>query len=152
MANPAGFIIQPDHYRGGLVGGLMIGILMAVALAIILVLHRLNRPHETVFRPAKTPGLLIYRFGAPLFFFNANYFALRVREMINTARPQVNFLLINAEAIVDMECRRDVGPASATLSRGIVLGICNMGIFRCFRVAGFIPGPLYLYPTSRRDE
>ena len=112
-----------------LVAGLMIGILMAVALAIILVLHRLNRPHETVFRPAKTPGLLVYRFGAPLFFFNANYFALRVREMILTARPQVTFLLLNAEAIVDM----DVTAADMLAelckdlkSRGIALGICEV--------------------------
>ena len=48
---------------------------------------------------------LIYRFGAPLFFFNAAYFAHRVQEVIEeaTARPQVTFFLINAEAIVEMD-------------------------------------------------
>ncbi|MEW6657567.1 MAG: SulP family inorganic anion transporter [Thermodesulfobacteriota bacterium] len=114
--------------------GLMIGILVAVALAIILVLHRLARPHEIITRPATTPGLLIYRFGGPLFFFNATFFANRVQELINSARPQVNFFLINAEAIVDM----DVNAVemleelhSDLKSRGIILGICGVkGHFR----------------------
>jgi sulfate permease, SulP family len=86
-----------------LIAGLMTGILMAVALAIILVLHRLTRPHEIITRPRVAPGLLIYRFGAPLFFFNAAYFSQRVHDLIFTARPQLSFLLINAEAIVDMD-------------------------------------------------
>lgn len=117
-----------------LIAGLMVGILVAVALAIILVLQRLTRPHEIITRPPHVPGLLIYRFGAPLYFFNANYFASRVHEMILSARPQITFLLINAEAIVDMdvtalemleELYNDLK------SRGITLGICEVkGHFR----------------------
>jgi len=117
-----------------LVAGLMTGILVAVALAIVLVLHRLTRPHEIVTRPPVAKGLLIYRFGAPLFFFNAGHFAARVHDLILAARPQVNFFLINAEAIVDMDYT-----AAEMLdelyndlkSRGIVLGICDAkGHFR----------------------
>ncbi|MCK9375529.1 MAG: SulP family inorganic anion transporter [Syntrophobacterales bacterium] len=117
-----------------LIAGLMIGILVAVVFAIILVLHRLARPHETITRPPVVPGLMIYRFGAPIYFFNAAYFARRVRELIDSARPQVTFFLINAEAIADMDVN-----ASEMLdelhndlkSRGIVLGICNAkGHFR----------------------
>ncbi len=87
-----------------LITGLMTGILVSVAFAIILVLHRLARPHETIYRP-KVPGsgLLVYRFAGPLFFFNAAYFADRIQEIVETASPPVNFLLINAEAIVDMD-------------------------------------------------
>jgi SulP family sulfate permease len=111
-----------------LIAGLMVGILVAVAFAIILVLHRLVRPHETITRPPVVPGLMIYRFGGPLYFFNAAYFASRVRELIDSARPQVTFFLINAEAIADM----DVNAAEMLdelhndlKSRGIVLGLCN---------------------------
>jgi MFS superfamily sulfate permease-like transporter len=100
-----------------------------VALAIILVLHRLARPHEIITRPPVAPSLLIYRFGGPLFFFNAAYFSNRVHDLINSARPQVTFFLINAEAIVDM----DVNAVemleelySDLKSRGIVLGICGV--------------------------
>jgi SulP family sulfate permease len=125
-----------------LVAGLMIGILVAVVLAIILVLHRLARPHEITTRPPIVPGLLIYRFAGPLFFFNAAYFANRVRELISSARPQVTFLLINAEAIVDM----DINAVEMLeelyndlRSRGITLGICEAkGHFRkVLNSAGF---------------
>jgi len=117
-----------------LIAGLMIGILVAVAFAIVLVLHRLARPHEIITRPPVAPGLLIYRFGGPLYFFNAAYFANRVQELIDSARPQVTFFLVNAEAIVDM----DVNAVEMLhelhndfKSRGIVLGICNAkGHFR----------------------
>jgi SulP family sulfate permease len=117
-----------------LIAGLMIGILVAVVFAIILVLHRLARPHEIVTRPPVVPGLMIYRFAGPLFFFNAAYFASRVRELIDSARPQVTFFLINAEAIVDM----DINAVEVLeevyndfRSRGITLGICEAkGHFR----------------------
>ncbi len=111
-----------------LIAGLMVGILLAVVLAIIMVLHRLARPHEIITRPPIAPGLLIYRFGGPLFFFNAAFFATRVRDLIDAARPQITFFLINAQAIVDMDTN-----AAEMLeelyndlkSRGIVLGICE---------------------------
>ncbi|MHB9075028.1 MAG: SulP family inorganic anion transporter, partial [Desulfobaccales bacterium] len=117
-----------------LIAGLMIGILVAVVFAIILVLHRLARPHETITRPPIVPGLTIYRFGGPLYFFNAAFFANRIQELIDSARPQVTFFLINAEAIVDMDVNA-VEMLDALhndlKSRGIVLGICNAkGHFR----------------------
>jgi sulfate permease, SulP family len=86
-----------------LISGLMTGILVSVAIAIILVLHSLARPHETIIRTPKVPGLLIYRFAGPLFFFNAAYFANRVQEVIDSAKEPVKHFLINAEAIVDMD-------------------------------------------------
>ena len=49
------------------------------------------------------PGLLVYRFAGPLYFFNAAYFANRVQEVIDSSDPPVTFFLINAEAIVDMD-------------------------------------------------
>ena len=58
MANPTGFgLFSMATTFAVLITGLMIGILVAVAFAIILVLHRLARPHETIFRP-KVPGFI----------------------------------------------------------------------------------------------
>jgi high affinity sulfate transporter 1 len=118
-----------------LITGLMTGILISVAFAIILVLHRLARPHETIYRP-KVPGsgLLVYRFAGPLFFFNAAYFADRIREIVETTEPPINFLLINAEAIVDM----DINAVEMLEElhdhlkrRNIILGFCDVkGHFR----------------------
>ena len=131
---PASALYSVATTAAVLIAGLMIGILVAVVFAIILVLHRLARPHEIITRPPAVPGLLIYRFAGPLFFFNAPYFASRVRELVDSARPQVTFFLLNAEAIVDM----DINAAEMLEefyndlnSRGIVLGICEAkGHFR----------------------
>jgi SulP family sulfate permease len=112
-----------------LIAGLMTGILVAVVLAIILVLQRLTRPHEIITRPPVAPGLLIYRYGAPLFFFNASHFASRVHDLILSARPQITFFLINAEAIVDMDWTATEMLEelySDLKSRGIILGICEV--------------------------
>jgi sulfate permease, SulP family len=132
---PASGVVSVATTVAVLVSGLMTGILVAVAFAIILVLHRLARPHETIFRP-KVPGsgLLVYRFAGPLFFFNAAYFSNRVQEIVETANPPINFFLINAEAIVDMDMN-----AVEILEelhhhlkrRNITLGICEAkGHFR----------------------
>ena len=135
QTRPASAVVSLATTIAVLVAGLMTGILVAVAFAIILVLHRLARPHETIFRP-KVPGqgLLVYRFAGPLFFFNAAYFANRVQEIVETSDPPVNFFLIYAEAIVDMDMN-----AVEMLDelyhylrrRNIILGICEVkGHFR----------------------
>jgi SulP family sulfate permease len=113
-----------------LITGLITGILVSVAFAIILVLHRLARPHETIFRP-KVPGsgLLVYRFAGPLFFFNAAYFSDRVQEIVETAEPPINFFLIDAEAIIDMDINavEMLEEIHKFLTRrNIVLGISNV--------------------------
>ncbi len=95
---------------------------------VVLVLRRLTRPHETVTRPAEAPGLLVYRFGGPLFFFNAAHFADRVQALIDSAEPPVTVFLIDAEAVVDMDLK-----AGETLEalherlkkQDVVLGICE---------------------------
>ena len=118
-----------------LITGLMTGIMVSVAFAIILVLHRLARPHETIYRP-KVPGsgLLVYRFAGPLYFFNAAHFADRVQEIVETAEPPINFLLINAEAIVDMDINAAEmfeGLHNYLKRRNIILGFCEVkGHFR----------------------
>ncbi len=94
----------------------------------ILVLKRLRRPHETVTRPEEVPGLLVYRFAGPLFSFKAAYFASRVQELIESAKPAVTVLLINAEAIVDMDQRAAEMLADLhedLKGRDILLGACE---------------------------
>ncbi len=56
--------------------------------ALIYVLLRLVRPHEAILKPTNVPGLLVYRFAGPLFFFNAAHFTQRVRELVDTANPR----------------------------------------------------------------
>jgi high affinity sulfate transporter 1 len=138
-----------------LITGLMTGILVSVAFAIILVMHRLARPHEILTRPPSMPSFLIYRFAGPLFFFNAAYFAHRVKEVIEEAtnKGPVTFFLINAEAIVDM----DINAAEMfdelhqfLKKRNIVLGICQAkGHFRKVLLSTHLAERegIILYPT-----
>ncbi len=102
--------------------------------AFISVLFRLFHPHETVIRPANMPGVLVYRFGGHLFFANAARFTQRIQELIDTADPPVNFLLINAQAIVDVDRTgvEALQELNRTLrSRNVILWLCEVeGHFR----------------------
>ncbi|HEY9072558.1 MAG TPA: SulP family inorganic anion transporter, partial [Desulfobaccales bacterium] len=109
-----------------LIAGIMAGILVSVAIAIILVLHRLARPFETIIRDPEMPGLLVYRFAGPLYFFNAAYFANRVQELIDSSDPPVTVFMLSAEAIVDMDgdAAENLGELHDSLkSQGIILGV-----------------------------
>lgn len=83
--------------------GIMTGILISVGLAIIIIWRKLSRPYETIIRHPDVPGLMIYRFGAPLLFFNAPYFAARVHAAVDSANPPVTFFLVNAEAMIEID-------------------------------------------------
>ncbi len=94
----------------------------------------LAHPDESVTRPKEAPGLLIYRFGGPLFVLNADYFAQRVLELIDEAKPPVTLFLVNAEAIIDMDSTavQTLDELHNTLKKkNIELGFCEVkGNFR----------------------
>jgi MFS superfamily sulfate permease-like transporter len=52
---------------------------------------------------ATIPGLLVFRYDAPLFFANANNFKTRVLDAVDQAPEPVEWLVLNAEAIVDVD-------------------------------------------------
>ena len=49
------------------------------------------------------PGLLLYRFDAPLFFANANVFRQRLLQRIAAADPPVRWVVIAAEPMTDVD-------------------------------------------------
>jgi SulP family sulfate permease len=49
------------------------------------------------------PGLLVYRFDAPLFFANAEVFASELTELVDDSDPAVTAVLVNAEGIIDLD-------------------------------------------------
>jgi high affinity sulfate transporter 1 len=105
------------------VGVALLGVLVGIATAIVLSLgdfiRRAWRPHDAVLgredelkgyhdlerHPAgrQVPGLLLYRFDAPLFFANAGEFRRRVRELLATTTPRVRWLVVAAEPITDVD-------------------------------------------------
>jgi MFS superfamily sulfate permease-like transporter len=49
------------------------------------------------------PGLAIYRFGAALFYANADRFSQEIRELVGTTPSKVRWLIVDAEAITNID-------------------------------------------------
>ena len=95
------------------------GILVAVALSLVdaalkpyqpntAVLARVPgtdrfRDADAVPQPELVPGLVVYRFDAPLYFANAAVFADEVRSLVDDAEPPAEEVLVSADAIVDID-------------------------------------------------
>jgi high affinity sulfate transporter 1 len=104
---------------GVLVIGVLPGVMIAIALALLQVLVKIYRPAEALLgsvpgvegyndlnlskdaRPV--PGMIIYRFDAPLLFFNADYFKERVLSLVDGATPAPRWLILNAESISQLD-------------------------------------------------
>lgn len=166
------FYLALVTFIGVLSIGILPGILIAVLLALVIVISKISRPHDAVLGAVEgidgyqdieeyansetEPGLIVYRFDAPLFFANAEYFLTQVQELIDAAVPPIKWLLIDAEAIVDI----DVTATEALLTlqrelerKGTVLAIARAShpLQRMLKRAGLTEriGPEHLYPTVR---
>ena len=110
--------------------GVLYGMLVAVALSIIDLLRRVARPHDGIlgYVPGmagmhdvddyplarQIPGLVVYRYDAPLCFANAEDFRRRALAAVDSAGSSVGpdalgagspveWLVLNAEAIVEID-------------------------------------------------
>ncbi|RZU11245.1 high affinity sulfate transporter 1 [Kribbella rubisoli] len=98
--------------------GVLPGILIAVGLSILNVFRRAWWPHEAELGRVEgiaglhdtksypdaelLPGLVVYRFDAPLIFANARMFGEKVRE-IASDDPEVRWIIVAAEPITDVD-------------------------------------------------
>jgi len=96
--------------------GVLQGILVAVALAILLFFRRSWWPHGAVLGRVgdrgwhelasnpdaeELPGVVVYRWEAPLFFANAGSFGEEIRRIVRERRPR--WLVLQCEAITDID-------------------------------------------------
>jgi len=106
---------------GVLTVGVLQGILVAVVLSLVNVIYHISRPHDallddvdanggTVYRGIADketvmtePGLIVYRFDAPLVFPNAAYFTERLEELITNAGEGLKCVILDAEPISDFD-------------------------------------------------
>ena len=98
---------------------ILVGVGIAVSLSVIELFYRVARPHDAVlgtvpdlagfhdiddWESAVTiPGLVIYRYDAPLCFANAENFKQRVIEAIAAEPTPVEWLILNMEANVEID-------------------------------------------------
>lgn len=106
---------------GVLTVGILQGILVAVTLSLINVIMRISRPHDAVLdeldasggvvyrsvadpqQGQAEPGLIVYRFDAPLVFANASYFSERLFVLVTAAGPDLKCVILDAEAVTDFD-------------------------------------------------
>lgn len=104
----------------GVVGfDVLIGVLVAVTLSVLVALSRIARPHDAVLGDAPgldgwvevdtnpdartEPGLLVYRFDAPLFFVNAERFCDRVEWALAENAGCEEWLILDFEGVGDLD-------------------------------------------------
>ena len=128
-----------------LIFDVLYGIAVAVALSILDLLRRIARPHDGIlgYVPGlagmhdiddyatgrQVPGLLVYRYDAPLFFANAEDFKHRALASVDAADPPVEWFLLNAEANteVDLTAVDALEDVRRTLAeRGIVFALARV--------------------------
>jgi SulP family sulfate permease len=138
-------VIAAASFAGVVLFDLLAGIGIAVALSVAELFARIARAHDAVQGevpglaglhdvddyPAATttPGLVVYRYDAPLCFANAEDFRSRILEAVNEANPTVEWVVINMEANVEIDLtatdmledlRREL------TSRGIVVALARV--------------------------
>jgi len=128
---------------GVLAAGVIPGILIGVALSLLGLINRISHPHDAVLssvpghgfhdlgdlsQPSTIPGLIAYRFYAPLLFPNAAHFVARIRALITASSTPVRWFLLDAQAITDIDVTAAEalhGLYSELRQRGIALKIAH---------------------------
>jgi sulfate permease, SulP family len=113
------FVLALITFAGVLVFGVLGGIGVGVLASLLEVMRRAVLPHTAVlgmvagtatyrdienYADAETlPGLVVYRFDAPVFFANADVFRDQLRELVRGAKIPVREVIVNAEGIYDLD-------------------------------------------------
>ncbi|GAA1182301.1 SulP family inorganic anion transporter [Ornithinimicrobium humiphilum] len=156
---------------GVIVADVLVGVLVAVGLSVLVALARMARPHDAVLgdrpdldgwvevetdpRARVEPGLLVYRFDAPLFFLNAERFRSRVLATLEANPGEEEWLVLDLEGVGDLdataldelgdlvEALRTEGLQRVAVARG------NAKVLDRLRRVGLLApeGPLHPYAT-----
>jgi len=115
----ADFVLSNLAFLSVAVLGVIPGIGLAVAVSILDFLRRAWRPHDAILGRApgvkgyhdiarypdarQVPGLVLFRWDAPLFFANADTFRGRVIDAVEAAEPKPRWVVVAAEPITDVD-------------------------------------------------
>ena len=115
----ADFVLSNRAFLSVAVLGVIPGIGLAVAVSFLDFLRRAWRPHDAILGRApgvkgyhdiarypdarQVPGLVLFRWDAPLFFANADTFRGRVIDAVEAAEPKPRWVVVAAEPITDVD-------------------------------------------------
>ncbi len=138
------FLLSMVAFVGVVLAGVMWGIGVAVGVSLLAFVSQAWRPHATTLvriagvsgyhdidrhpEGSQVEGLLLFRFGAPLFFANADGFRTEVLERVEQT-PDVRWVVVTAEPITSIDATaenviRDLHHDLA--KRGIELGFAEL--------------------------
>jgi sulfate permease, SulP family len=116
--SPGEFALALTTAFAVVVAGVEAGIFLAIALSLLRHVRHSYRPHTMIFAPNResrwesipsnagmetAPGLIVYRFGADLFYANEHFFTDEVNRLIATAPSPVRHFVVDASAITDLD-------------------------------------------------
>ena len=164
------FLLAIATTAGVLTFNLLYGVILAVGLSVVELLSRVARPHDAILgrvpglagmhdvddypTAEEVRGLLVYRYDSPLFFANAEDFRRRVLAAVDQHDDDLNWLVLNVEAMVEVDITGLDGLESvrSTLAdRGIVVALARVkqDLLDDLEAYGLVEsiGPDRLYPT-----
>jgi SulP family sulfate permease len=142
--SPGDFALSLTTAAVVVAAGVEQGILLAMILSLLRIVSHSYHPHTGVMVPnsigtwdlipvstvsVTKPGLVIYRFGAELFYANANRFAEEVTCLVGGTPSPVRWLIADAEAItrMDYSASRVLAELLRSLKdRGVQFGIARV--------------------------
>jgi high affinity sulfate transporter 1 len=111
------FTLAMVAFAGVVLLGVLWGVGIAIGVSLLNFIRHAWRPHDAVLgrvdhlkgyhdterhpEARRIPGLVLYRFDAPLFFANADYFRQRVRALARS--PDATWIVVDAEPITDID-------------------------------------------------
>ena len=164
------FVLAILTFIAVLMLGVLYGVIAAVGISILNLLRRVARPHDAVqgfvpgmagmhdiddYREATLePGLLVYRYDAPLFFANAENFVARALKSVDENPDPVEWFILNAEANSEMDLTAIdalAGLRRELAARGIYFGMARVKseTLTALKVGGQLDeiGRENIYPT-----
>ena len=164
------FVLALAACAGVLVFDILYGVVAAVGLSVAELLWRVGRPHDAIqglvpglagmhdvddYPQAETiPGLVVYRYDAPLFFANAQDFRRRALAAAGHGPGRARWFVLNTEANVEVDftALEAVEAVRAELSRrGTIFALARvkqdlLDDLEAFGLAGKI-GAEHIFPT-----
>ena len=164
------FVLALAACAGVLVLDILYGVVAAVGLSVAELLWRVGRPHDAIqglvpglagmhdvddYPQAETiPGLVVYRYDAPLYFANAQDFRRRALAAAGHGPGQARWFVLNTEANVEVDftALEALESVRAELSqRGTIFALARvkqdlLDDLEAFGLAGKI-GAQHIFPT-----
>jgi high affinity sulfate transporter 1 len=136
------FVLSMVCFLGVAVAGVIPGVFIAVGLALLSFIQRAWRPYDAVLgridgqdgyhdvsrhpEAQRLPGLVLFRWDAPLFFANAGIFQDHVEHAIRRSPTPVRWVVVTAEPITDIDT------TAADTVRELLDDLRDAGIRLCF--------------------